>query len=726
MSVSPARLSAISAANNYRVTATVAFNESHTAELFGRNVFTDELMQARLPKAIYKSLRKTIETVSKLEPATADAVATAIKDWALERGATHYAHVFQPLTGLTAEKHDSFLEPDGKDGAIAEFSGKQLILGESDASALPSGGIRATFEARGYTAWDVTSPCYLLENPNGATLCIPTVFVSWTGESLDLKTPILRSAEALDEQARRILKLFGHTDVPLVTPTAGPEQEYFLIDRNFFLARPDLMTAGRTLFGARPPKGQEFADQYYGVIPERVLAYMHECEAELYKLGVPIKTRHNEVAPSQYEIAPVYENANVAADHQQLTMIVLKRVARKYGFECILHEKPFSGVNGSGKHLNWSLGNSVQGNLLDPGATPHENMQFLVFCAAIIRAVHRHGGLLRALVGSASNDQRLGANEAPPAIISIFLGAQLSDVFEQLKKGRACSSKKAGTIQLGVDSLPVLQRDTGDRNRTSPFAFTGNKFEFRAVGSNQSIGAPLAALNTIVAGSLNRIADQLEKGVADGKKLEDAVSEVLTQIARENGAVIFNGNGYSPEWHREAERLGLLNLKTTPDAAVWMVAPDTVECFERMKVLTKRELESRREIALEQYCKALNVETRIVIEMVSTKYIPTAIRYQTELARNINEIKAVGAVPDTRLFERVSTLIAGLQNELDKLTGMRGKQATLPDLLAEARHYCHEVLPQLNAIRQAVDALETVCPDDTWPVPTYEEMLFIK
>ena len=726
MSVSPARQGAISAANNHRVTTTVAFNESHTAALFGKNVFTDDLMQARLPRAVYESLRKTIETVSTLEPSTADAVATAIKDWALERGATHYAHVFQPLTGLTAEKHDSFLEPDGKGGAIAAFSGKRLIQGESDASSLPSGGIRAIFEARGYTAWDVTSPCYIVENINGATLCIPTVFVSWTGEILDLKTPILRSAEALDEQARRILKLFGHTDIPLITPTAGSEQEYFLVDRNFFLARPDLMTAGRTLFGARPPKGQEFADQYYGVIPERVLACMHECEAELYKLGVPVKTRHNETAPSQYEIAPVHENANVAADHQQLTMIVLKRTARKHGFECLLHEKPFSGVNGSGKHLNWSLGNSVQGNLLEPGATPHENMQFLVFCAAIVRAVHRHAGLLRALVGSASNDHRLGSGEAPPAIISIFLGTQLADLFEQLKNGRAKSTKKAGALQLGVDSLPVLLRDTGDRNRTSPFAFTGNKFEFRAVGSNQSIGAPLAALNTIVAGSLDRIAGQLEKSIAAGGKLEDAVAGVLTQIAKENSSIIHNGNGYSPEWHSEAARLGLPCFKNTPEAVDCMVAPATIECFERMKVLTRRELESRREIALEQYCKALNVESRIVAEMVSTKFIPVALRYQTELAANAAALKSAGRTPDTRLLDLVGKLLASLQDEAEKLAAIRGRHVTAGDKLAEARHYCHEVLPLLGSIRQIVDTLETVCPDDTWPVPTYEEMLFIK
>ncbi|PTY07353.1 glutamine synthetase type III [Opitutaceae bacterium EW11] len=722
MSVSPARLAAISAANNYRTTNTVAFKESHSAALYGKNVFNDKVMQARLPKAVYRSLKKTIDTGAPLDGSTADIVATAIKDWALERGATHYSHVFQPLTGLTAEKHDSFLEPDGKGGAIAEFSGKQLIQGEPDASSFPSGGIRATFEARGYTAWDVTSNCYLVENANGVTLCIPTAFVSWTGEVLDHKTPILRSMKALDEQARRILKLFGHTNIPMITATAGPEQEYFLIDRNFYLSRPDLLSAGRTLFGAKPPKGQEFEDQYFGVIPDRVLAYMHECEAEMYKLGIPIKTRHNEVAPSQYEIAPIYENANVAADHQQLTMITLKRIARKYGLECLLHEKPFAGVNGSGKHLNWSLGNSAQGNLLDPGSTPHENMQFLVFCAAVIRAVHRHAGLLRAVVASASNDHRLGANEAPPAIISIFLGEQLADVFEQLKKGKAKSSKKAGTMHLGVDSLPVLPKDAGDRNRTSPFAFTGNKFEYRAVAANQSIGAPLSALNTIVAESLDYIATKLEK--AKGKKFEDAVADVLTEIATEHSAVIFNGNGYSEEWHQEAARRGLPNLKTTVEAVPVIAAKQTVAAYEKYGVLTRRELEARLEIAYEQYCKHIKVEANLVTEMATTKYLPAAIRYQTVLADNVASLKAAGIPADAKLLEKVSGLIADLQAELGKLSDLR---AIHPDTLAkEAAHYCHEVLPQLVAIRKIVDSLETVCPDDSWPVPTYEEMLFIK
>jgi glutamine synthetase len=722
MSVSPSRLAAISAANNYRTTTTVEIAGSHSAGLFGKNVFNDKIMQQRLPKAAYKSLRKTIDTGATLEAGVLDIVATAIKDWALERGATHYAHVFQPLTGITAEKHDSFLEPDGRGGAIAEFSGKQLAQGEPDASSFPSGGIRATFEARGYTAWDVTSPCYLIENANGVTLCIPTAFVSWTGEALDLKTPVLRSMRALDVQARRILKLFGHQNIAMITATAGPEQEYFLIDRNFYLSRPDLLTAGRTLFGAKPPKGQEFEDQYFGVIPDRVLAFMHEAEAELYKLGVPVKTRHNEVAPSQYEIAPIYENANIAADHQQLLMITLKRVARKYGLECLLHEKPFAGVNGSGKHLNWSLGNSTQGNLLEPGSTPHANMQFLVFCAAVVRAVHRHGALLRAMVASASNDHRLGANEAPPAIISIFLGEQLADVFNQLKKGKAKSSKVAGTMHLGVDTLPLLMKDAGDRNRTSPFAFTGNKFEYRAVAANQSIAAPLAALNTIMAESLDYVATKLEK--APKGKFNDAVADVLTEIAKNHGTVIFNGNGYSEEWHKEAAKRGLPNLKTSVDAVPVLAAKSTIEAYEKFGILTKRELESRRDIAFEQYVKAVAVEANIVAELVNTKFLPTAMRYQTELAQNAAALKAAGKKAGTALLDKATALIDELNAAMEKLAEIRGHHAS--GLEAEAAHMCHEVLPQLVEIRRIVDGLEAICPDESWPMPTYEEMLFIK
>jgi glutamine synthetase len=721
MSASSPRQAAITAANYQRVLNTLAFKDSHTAALYGKNVFNEKVMQARLPKAVFKSLKKTIETGAPLEGSTADVVALALKDWALEHGATHYAHIFQPLTGITAEKHDSFLEPDGKGGAFAEFTGKQLIQGEPDASSFPSGGIRATFEARGYTAWDVTSPCYLQENANGVTLCIPTAFVSWTGEVLDIKTPILRSMRALDVQARRILKLFGHTDIPMVTATAGPEQEYFLIDRTFFLTRPDLVSAGRTLFGARPPKGQEFEDQYFGVVPERVLAFMHESEAELYKLGIPVKTRHNEVAPSQYEIAPIYENANVAADHQQQIMITLKKVARKYGMECLLHEKPFAGVNGSGKHLNWSLGNAAQGNLLEPGHTPHENMQFLVFCAAVIRAVHRHAGLLRAAVASASNDHRLGANEAPPAIISVFLGDQLSDVFEQLKKGAAKSSKKSGTMHLGVDTLPVLPKDAGDRNRTSPFAFTGNKFEYRAVASNQSIGAPLAALNTIMAESLDYIATKLEK--APKGKFEAAVQAVLTEIAKEHSAVIFNGNGYSEEWHQEAAKRGLPNLRTTVDALPVLASKETVAAYEKYGVLSKRELEARRDIAYEQYVKAVNVEANLVLEIARTKIVPAVTRYQTELAQNVVALKAAGVPADGVLLEKVSKELSDLKLGLAKLEEERSHHAT--DLVAEAKHYCDVILPLMLEIRKSADTLEGIVADDLWPLPTYEEILFI-
>jgi glutamine synthetase len=727
MSATPARSAAIHAANYYRVPTTLTgrngngHTNGHAASLFGSAIFGDKEMQARLSRPVYKSVKKTIETGAPLDPATADVIALALKDWALEKGATHYAHIFQPLTGITAEKHDSFLEPDGKGGAIAEFSGKQLTQGEPDASSFPSGGIRSTFEARGYTAWDVTSPCYIAESPNGTTLCIPTAFVSWTGEALDLKTPLLRSMKALDIQARRILKLFGHENIAMVTATAGPEQEYFLIDRNFYLNRPDLISSGRTLFGAKPPKGQEFEDQYFGVIPERVLAFMHESESELYRLSVPVKTRHNEVAPSQYEIAPIYENANIAADHQQLIMITLKKVARKYGMEALLHEKPFAGVNGSGKHLNWSLGNSTQGNLLEPGHTPHDNMQFLVFCAAVIRAVHKHAALLRACVASASNDHRLGANEAPPAIISIFLGDQLTDVFEQLKKGSAKSSKKSGTMHLGVDTLPILPKDAGDRNRTSPFAFTGNKFEYRAVASNQSIAAPLAALNTIMAESLDYIATKLEK--ASKAKFNDAVASVLTEIAKEHMAVVFNGNGYSEEWHKEAEKRGLPNLKATPDCLPVLTSKETIAAYEKYEVLSKRELEARRDIAYEQYIKAINVEANLVTEIALTKIFPAAMRYQTELANNVAAVKAAGGEPVMCGLEFVSEHITSLRDSVKALKEAREKH--VHGLAAEARHYCDAILPAMLEVRKHVDALESMIADDLWPLPTYEEMLFI-
>ncbi|MBC8132875.1 MAG: glutamine synthetase III, partial [Deltaproteobacteria bacterium] len=693
--------------------------------LFGANVFSLSTMAAQLPKEIFRSVKRTIETGSALEPKVADVVASAMKAWALAKGATHYAHVFYPLTGLSAEKHDSFLSPDGEGGAITEFAGKTLVQGEPDASSFPNGGIRSTGEARGYTAWDVTSPAYLLETPNGVTLCIPTAFVSWTGEALDKKTPLLRSAQALNVHATRILKLFGHEKPSMVVSYAGAEQEYFLIDKNFFYARPDLLNAGRTLFGAKPPKGQEFEDHYFGTIPERVLAYMMEVERELFKLGVPVKTRHNEVAPSQFEVAPVFESSNIAADHQQLVMVTLKRVAEKYGLVCLLHEKPFAGVNGSGKHVNFSFGNQTQGNLLDPGETPHENAQFLVFCGAVIRAVHKYAGVLRAVIATAANDHRLGANEAPPAIISIFLGEQLADVFDQIKAGGAKSSKMKSHLEIGVDTLPKLPRDAGDRNRTSPFAFTGNRFEFRAVGSGQSISDPLSALNTIIAESCDYVATKLEAAIGSGKKLNVAIQDLLADIIKENGAVIFNGNGYSAEWHAEAEKRGLPNYKTLVDALPVLQKPEVIAVFDKYKVLSPRELSSRYETYLEQYCKTVNVEANLTAKLAKTSILPAALRYQTALAKNANAVKAAGLTPDTAVLKQMTELVGKLQSGLTGLataTGHHGGEGAL----AEAKHFCNEVLPAMAKVREAGDALEGVIEDDLWPLPTYQEILFIK
>lgn len=725
MSGSISRLQAISAVTNFKPAHTpLNFAETPSHEVFGVNVFSPAVMKTRLPKGIYKSLMQTIESGAKLDPTVADVVATALKDWALERGATHYAHIFYPLTGLTAEKHDSFLAPDGQGGAIAEFSGKTLTQGEPDASSFPSGGIRSTFEARGYTAWDVTSPAYILENPNGNTLCIPTAFVSWTGESLDNKTPLLRAMQALDKQARRILKIFGHEDIAHVSSTAGAEQEYFLIDRNFFFARPDLLNAGRTLFGAKPPKGQEFEDQYFGVIPDRVLACMLDAERELYKLGVPIKTRHNEVAPSQYEIAPVYETSNLAADHQQLVMITLRRVAEKYGLACLLAEKPFTGINGSGKHLNFSLGNSTQGNLLEPGDSPHENAQFLVFCGAVIRAVGRHASLLRAVIASAGNDHRLGANEAPPAIISIFLGDQLADVFDQIGRGGAKTSKQRGTLNIGVDVLPALPKDAGDRNRTSPFAFTGNKFEFRAVGSSQSIGGPILVLNAILAESLDYMATELEK--AGEGKLNETVQRLLKEVVDQHGNVIFNGNGYSEEWHQEAARRGLPNLRTSVDALPSLTDKNAVSVFEKYGILSRRELESRQEIAFEQYNKTVNVEANLMTEIARTIIFPAAMRYQGQLAQTAASLKAAGLEPHTAMLERVTALMTDLMKSTHALDQAKEGNGHGGDAAAHAKHFCDHVIPAMGKVREVADELEGVIADDLWPLPTYQEMLFIK
>ncbi|MFM7076176.1 MAG: glutamine synthetase III, partial [Planctomycetaceae bacterium] len=624
-----------------------------------------------------------------------------------------------------AEKHDSFLTPTGDGDAIAEFSGNELIQGEPDASSFPSGGLRATFEARGYTAWDPTSPAYILDNPNGTTLCIPTAFCSWTGEALDKKTPLLRSMQALDKQARRVLALFGHKDVGQVTASAGPEQEYFLIDRNFFFARPDLGMAGRTLFGAKPPKGQEFEDQYFGAIPERVLAFMLDVERELYKLGVPVKTRHNEVAPAQYEIAPVYENANTATDHQQAIMQTLQRVAHKYGMVCLLHEKPFAGINGSGKHVNWSMGCKL-GNLLEPGETPHANMQFLVFCAAVIRAVHLHGDILRAVVAHSGNDHRLGANEAPPAIISIFLGEQLNDVFEQIERGKATTSKSTGTLSVGVHTLPQLPKHAGDRNRTSPFAFTGNKFEFRAVGSSQSIAGPLVALNTIVAESLDHIATELEKATGgDTAKLPQAVEKLLQKLVSDHKAVIFNGNGYSQEWHDEAKKRGLPNLRTTPEALATLVAPKNIALFEKYGVLSERELRSRCEIYMERYCKDLNTEAQSAIQIAKTMILPAAYRYQGELVGTAAKLKDLGRNVHMGTLDTLTNLVGELEGAIARLEKAAGHHGG-GDVHAEAAHYQKDVIPAMQSVREIADQIEAILPDDLWPLPTYREMLFIK
>jgi glutamine synthetase len=725
MSGNSARLKAITAINKYKPPKPdLNFFETPTGELFNINVFDKAEMKKRLPKRVYKSLTQTMDRGVHLDTSTADVVAAAIKDWAIEKGATHYAHVFYPLTGLTAEKHDSFLSPNGDGSAIAEFTGEQLIQGEPDGSSFPTGGIRPTFEARGYTAWDVTSPAYILENPNGTTLCIPTAFLSWTGEALDKKTPLLRAMKALNVQAKRVLKLFGHDDPGLVTPTAGAEQEYFLIDRNFYYARPDLVNAGRTLFGAAPAKGQQFDDHYFGAIPERVLGMMLEMERELFKLGVPVKTRHNEVAPSQYEVAPVFENANVATDHQQLLMLTLKRVAAKYGLACLTHEKPFAGVNGSGKHVNFSLGTPELGNLLEPGDTPHENAQFLIFCAAIIRGVDKYARLLRAMIASAGNDHRLGANEAPPAIISIFLGDQLTDVFEQIKNGGVTSSKARDTLTIGVDTLPDLPKHSGDRNRTSPLAFTGNKFEFRAVGSNQSIAGPLMALSTIMAESLDYVASRLEEEIEGGKDLHTAVQTLLREIITTHGRVIFNGDGYSEAWHREAEERGLPNLRATCDALPVLGEEEVLALFEKYGVMSRRETLSRLDVYLEQYVMSVQVEARLMIEMARTTIYPAAIRYQGELAATGANLKAVGYPFDTATLDKVSDLAGGLLQSVERLEEALAHESD--NLVEEAWHMCSKVVAAMVTLREYADGLEEVVADDLWPLPTYQEILFIK
>ena len=699
-------------------------------ELFGVDTFSKHVMQKRLPKEVYKSLLRTIDLGEPLDPRIADIVAATMKDWAVERGATHFTHWFQPLTGLTAEKHDSLVSPDGMGGVIYNFSGSDLTQSEPDASSFPSGGLRATFEARGYTAWDATSPAFLNRHGNTVTLCIPTAFVSWTGEALDTKIPLLRSMEALAKQAMRILRFFG-TDagVTRVVTTVGPEQEYFLVDRELFYRRPDLVTCERTLFGARPPKGQQLDDHYFGAIPARVLAFMADSEAEMFRVGVPVKTRHNEVAPGQFEIAPLFETSHIASDHQMVLMEILRRVAERHNLKALLHEKPFAGVNGSGKHNNWSIATDTGVNLLDPQDDTHTNMQFLVFLCAVIRSVDMHADLLRASIAAAGNDHRLGANEAPPAIISIFLGDMLTDILNQVEQGLPKRTLKGGTIDLGARTLPELPRHSGDRNRTSPFAFTGNKFEFRAVGSTASIAWPNTILNTIVAESLDYLAGELERSAGANPspaKLQAAVLGVLKKTLKEHKRVCFDGDNYAPEWHKEAARRGLPHLRDSVEAFPVLKAKKTVDLFKKYGVLTKAEVESRYHIAVEKYVKQLDIEAEMMITMTRTMILPAAIRHQTLLAAAVTATEGAGVDCDdtVKSLEAFAGLVSAVRKALAAVETAASHQDDDP--LRHATHYRSKVRPAMATLREAADELETLVAADLWPMPTYRELLFLK
>ena len=696
----------------------------NVADIFGENVFNDTVMQERLPKKVYKNLRKTIEEGKDLDLETADVIAHEMKEWAIEKGATHYTHWFLPLTGVTAEKHDSFISaplPSGK--VLMTFSGKELIKGEPDASSFPSGGLRATFEARGYTAWDCTSPAFVRQDAGGATLCIPTAFCSYTGEALDQKTPLLRSMEAINKEALRLLRLFGNTTSKKVTPSVGAEQEYFLVDAEKFEERKDLIYTGRTLFGAMPPKGQELDDHYFGTIRQRIASFMRDVNIQLWKVGVTAKTQHNEVAPAQHELAPIYSEANIAVDQNQLTMQTLKRVACQHGLKCLLHEKPFAGVNGSGKHDNWSITTDDGINLLDPGKTPHENTQFLLVLACILKAVNKHADLLRESAADPGNDHRLGANEAPPAIISIFLGEQLEDVVEQLiSTGEATHSLKGGKLETGVSTLPDLFKDATDRNRTSPFAFTGNKFEFRMVGSRDSIANPNIVLNTIVAEAFADACDILEKADDFDLAVHDLIKEYLT----ENQRIIFNGNGYSDEWVAEAERRGLPNIKSMVEAIPAITTDKAVELFERFSVFTKAELESRAEIQYEAYAKAINIEARTMIDMASKQFLPAFIKYTKTLADTVNAVKAAGvdASVQTETLKEVSALMAETKAALDNLVKTTADAAAKEEGEVQATYYHTEVVPAMDALRAPVDKLEMIVDKEAWPMPSYGDLIF--
>jgi len=695
-------------------------------DLWASDVFTLSKMKECLPKEVFKSVKKTIEASTQLDVSVADVVALAMKDWATAKGALYYAHVFYPLTNATAEKHDGFISVQSDGSVISEFSGKVLVQGEPDGSSFPNGGIRSTFEARGYTAWDVTSPAYIMTTDNGATLCIPTVFISWTGEALDKKTPLLRANAAMNKSAQRVLSILGHTDIAPVNSSCGAEQEYFLVDANFVNCRPDLLLAGRTLFGASAAKGQQFDDHYFGAIPERIQVYMQDVEEQLYRLGIPAKTRHNEVAPGQFEIAPFFESANVATDHQQLLMTVLRNTAKKHGLVCLLHEKPFKGINGSGKHVNWSVGNATQGNLLDPGSTPHSNTQFLLFCAAVIRGVHLYGPLLRAAVATASNDHRLGANEAPPAIMSIYLGTQLDNVFEQISNGKITGSLNAGVMDLGINTLPIFNKDAGDRNRTSPFAFTGNRFEFRAVGSGQSVAGPLVTMNTILADSLNWMADSLEAKLKQGTDLDSAILKTLKEVIDSHGAVVFGGNGYSAEWHKMAvEERGLRNLKTAADALPVLKEPEIEALFDKLGVLSPVELASRFEIYSEQYILAIEVEAKLVVGMAKTGIYPAAVKYLSELSSTLSSLKSNGVSLSTDRLAKIAGLLESMMSSVGKLSVALG-QHDFETPEAHMQFCANSIRPLMDDVRKDADMLENELADELWPYPTYQEMLFIK
>jgi glutamine synthetase len=710
-----ARRRAIETIANHQVAATQEYLEAAGADIFGQYVFGDAAQRAYLAKPIYEKLRESIEGRAPFDPAIVDAVAHGVKEWAMAQGASHFTHWFVPMTGSTAEKHDSFLTPTPEGHAIAEFSGRNLVQGEPDASSFPSGGIRATFEARGYTAWDVTSPIFLQVEPNGVTMTIPTAYVSFTGEALDHKIPLLRSQEALGRQALRVLRWFGNTDAGRVYTTIGPEQEYFLVDRRLAEHRPDLILTGRTLFGAPPPKGQELEDQYFGPIRERILAFMMDLDRELWRLGVPARTRHNEVAPGQFEMAPVFEPTSVGSDHNMVVMSTMRRLANRHSLMFLVHEKPFAGINGSGKHNNWSMSTDSGENLLDPGNDPHANAQFLAFLMGVIRAVDVHAGLLRASIADAGQDHRLGANEAPPAIMSIFLGSQLVDVIEQLEQGAASKSTKGGSVALGVTSLPELPKDATDRNRTSPFAFTGNKFEFRAVGSSAPIYWPQTALNTAVADSLSDLADDLEKlkpGDFEG------LSKILSTIARDHKGVIFEGNGYSEEWHAEAARRGLPNNRTTVDALPALLSKSARQVFAKFGVLSERELESRADIFWERYVKVGNIEANCALDIARTMILPAAVRYLGELG-GAGTSRGV-----TTVMDRVSGLVDGLVDAIAALEAAQHRAHEAGDIQKEARVVVDAVIPAQAALRAVADELETVVRDDLWPLPKYRELLF--